>query len=208
MSALSIPEAIEGLPPVNSEGYVVPQSPSFMNPFPSSITSQPTLPSENYPTGLSLNGTSITDFPSNTIPTWQLGQDTTAQTTESSPLDSTHSPFSTNSATPGTTMFPASWQVPLRADRQFGDNIWSGIFPNETIATSAQAENVQLPILSAESFLNTPTETDLDVTAAETAYTGAGMEYNNSMPSRAAQDQRMGQNPAEMIWPAGFLEMF
>ncbi|OOQ86706.1 putative C6 transcription factor [Penicillium brasilianum] len=211
MSALSIPEAIEGLPPINSEGYVVPLSPSVTNPFPSSIPSQPSIPPANYPIGLGLqdlNGTSTTDFPSNTIPTWQLGQDTTAQTTESPPLESTQSPFSTSSTTPGTTTFPASWQVPLTADWQFGDNIWSGLFPNETIAASAMAENVQLPILSAESFLDVPPETELDMSASEMGYTGVGMGYNNYMPPRTAQDQRAGQDPAEMSWPNGFLGLF
>lgn len=211
MSALSIPEAIDGLPPVNSEGYVVPLSPSVTNPFPSSIPSQPTIPPANYPPGLglqNLNDTPTTDFPSNTLPTWQLGLDTTAQTTDSSPLESTQSPFSTSSTTPGTTMFPASWQVPLTADWQFGDNFWSGLFPTETIAASAQAENVQLPTLSAESFLNVPAETELDMSAAETGHTGVGMGYNNYMPPRAVQDQGMGQDTAEMIWPDGFLGLF
>jgi hypothetical protein len=204
-SALSIPEAIEGFPPINSDGYVVPLSPSVTTPFPS------TIPSANYPAGLglhNLNGTSTTDFPTNTLPTWQLGQENVAQTNETSPLDSTQSPFSTSSTTPGTTLFPASWQVPLTADWQFGDNIWSGLFPNETIAASAQAENIQLPILSAESFLNVPAETEADPSVTGTGYTGTGMGYNNYMPPRPVQDQGLGQDTAEMIWPNGFLGLF
>jgi hypothetical protein len=205
MSALGIPETIEGFPPVNSDGYVVPLSPTS---FPSTIPSQTPIPNANYAAGLglqNLNGTTTTD-----LPTWPVGQDTTtaAHTTESSPLDSTQSPFSTSSTTPGTTMFPASWQVPLTADWQFGDNIWSGLFPNEAIAASAQTENIQLPILSAESFLNVPAEVEMDPSTAETGCTGSGMGYNNYMPPRSGQDQGMGQDTAEMIWPNGFLGLF
>ncbi|OKP14788.1 Activator of stress genes 1 [Penicillium subrubescens] len=208
MSALGIPETIEGFPSVNSDGYVVPLSPTS---FPSTLPSQTPLPNTNYPAGLglqNLNGTTATDFS-----TWPLAQETAAaqaHTTESSPLDSTQSPFSTSSTTPGNTMFPASWQVPLTADWQFGDNVWSGLFPSEAIASSAQAENIQLPILSAESFLNVPAEAD--PSTAETGYTGPGsgmnMGYNNYMPPRSGQDAGMAQDTAEMIWPNGFLGLF
>jgi hypothetical protein len=70
------------------------------------------------------------------------------------------------------------------------------------------AENAQLPILSAESFLDVPPETELDMSASETGYTGAGMGYSNYMRPRRAQDQRVGQDTAEMGWPNGFLGLF
>ncbi|KAF3387590.1 hypothetical protein F1880_000621 [Penicillium rolfsii] len=210
-SALGIPETIEGFPPVNSDGYVVPLSPaSFPSPLPSQIPTQ----NANYPAGLglhNLNGATTTTT-STDFPTWPLAQDTTSgvHTAESSPLDSTQSPFSTSSATPGTTMFPASWQVPLTADWQFGDNIWPGFLPSEAMTASAQAENIQFPILSAQSFLNVPPEAEMDLSAAETGHTasGPGMGYNNYMPPRSGQDAGMGQDPAEMIWPNGFLGLF
>lgn len=213
MSALDIPEAIEGFPPINSDGYVVPLSPSTPASLPSALPSQHPIPNANY-AGLGLHnltgpGTATTDLQSCTLPTWQLGQDTTNQTTESSPLDSTQSPFSTSSTTPGTTMFPASWQVPLTADWQFGDNIWSGLFPNESIAASAQAENIQLPILSAESFLNVPADVEADSGTMDNGYAGAaGMGYNSYIPPPSVQEQGLGQDTAETIWPNGFLGLF
>ena len=206
-----MPEAIEGFPLINSDGYVVPLSPSTPASFPSALPSQQPIPNANYagPGLHNLTGAATTtDFQSSTLPTWQLGQDTTYQTTESSPLDSTQSPFSPTSTTAGTTMFPASWQVPLTADWQFGDNIWSGLFPNESIAASAQAENIQLPILSAESFLDVPADVEPGSGATDSGYTGAGMGYNSYMPPRSAQDQGPGQDMAETIWPNGFLGLF
>ncbi|KAJ5174971.1 uncharacterized protein N7482_000848 [Penicillium canariense] len=208
MPALSTPKAIGGFPTVNSDGYVVPISPSATASFPSTMPLQPAIPNASYPAGLglsNLNGVTTSNFSTGALSSWQLGQDATANhANESSPLDNTQSPFSNNSTTPGANMFPASWQVPLTADWQFGDNLWSGLFPNESItASSAQSQNIQFPILSADSFLNVPVDAEQDPSSG---FTGTDMGYNNYAPPRTAQEQ--GQDTAEAIWPNGFLGLF
>ncbi|KAJ5307625.1 hypothetical protein N7476_008281 [Penicillium atrosanguineum] len=208
MPDLSIPEALEGLPPVNSSGYVVPLSPNVTTNFPT-MPQQP--PTTNYVTGLGLdlNGANASDMG---LPSWQLAQDhSQSHTANSSPMDNIHSPFSQSStSTPGN-MIPESWQVPLTADWEFGDNIWAGLFPTESIAASAQATDMHFPVLSAESFLDMP-GTEQDANMGYNAATG-GVEnpYNFTAGFDAQdpnQDPYQGQSQAESTWPNGFLGLF
>lgn len=201
MPDLSIPEALEGLPPVNSSGYVVPLSPSANAYTP--VPQQPTT-TNNYVTGLGLdlNGASASDMG---LPSWQLAQDHSATT--SSPLDNIRSPYSQDSSTSTATgnMIPESWQVPLTADWEFGDNLWSGLFPSESIAASAQAPDMYFPILSAESFLNMPPGTEPDAgIECNSATAGAGNPYNFT----SGQDPNQDPSQAESSWPNGFLGLF
>ncbi|KAJ5212336.1 uncharacterized protein N7498_003982 [Penicillium cinerascens] len=201
MPDLSIPEALEGLPPVNSSGYVVPLSPSANAYTP--MPQQPTT-TNNYVTGLGLdlNGASASDMG---LPSWQLAQDHSATT--SSPLDNVRSPYSQDSSTSTVTgnMIPESWQVPLTADWEFGDNLWSGLFPSESIAASARAPDMYFPILSAESFLSMPPGTEPDAEIERNfATAGAGNPYNFT----AGQDPNQDPSQAESSWPNGFLGLF
>lgn len=230
----SIPEAIEGFPPVNSLGYVVPMSPDDTT---NTQSLQPQLSGiSTNPTGLGLNDLNganialLNDFrPTiNTIPSWQLAEDHSKTTT--SPLENTQSPYSaTSSNGPGpgaATMFPDSWQVPLTADWQFGDDLWAGLFRTETGSFAPQ--NTSMPILNAESFLNGP-----NVPGSESqnipmngntgnSYLGYGtqtMGYN-FMPTAPAQgqDQSEAQNGdqnqaqdgdyAQSIFSNAFMGMF
>lgn len=208
MPDLSIPEALEGLPPVNSSGYVVPLSPSV-------TTNLPTMPQQppitNYATGLGLdlNGANASDMG---LPSWQLAQDhTQPHTTNSSPMDNTQSPFSQSSTSTSSNMIPESWQVPLTADWEFGDNPWTGLFPTESIAASAQAPNIHFPILSAESFLDMP-GTEHDVNMGYNAATGGVENPYNFTAGPGTQDPNQGpyqgQSQAESTWPNGFLGLF
>ena len=211
---LSIPEAIEGLPPINSSGYVVPLSPSDNSDFTSTTTLQATTTNtNNYPNGVGLdnsNRTITTNYPAGCIPSWQLAQDYSAQT--ASPLENIQSPQSQNSSTGTNTMIPESWQVPLTADWQYGDDLWSGLFPTDP----AQAPNVPMPILSAESFLGAPSNIEATSHSAHNADpTGLGLigtqvMGNNFLPN--SQHQRQGQSQsqdptqsAEPVFPNGFL---
>ncbi|KAJ5669074.1 hypothetical protein N7462_010144 [Penicillium macrosclerotiorum] len=206
---IGIPEFIEGLPPINSSGYVVPMSPVDTGDYPSSTlyTQQPPTITPNYPMGLGLrnidSSNTTNDFAPNTLPSWHFAQD--ARTHAASSLDNTQSPFSQNSgSTPTGTMFPDSWQVPLTADWHFGDNLWAGLIPSESIAASASQPNVSLPILNAESFLEVPAGTGND---PQPSYPPAEVEYGNSfVPGPGPQDQ--SQDSAESIWPNGFLGLF
>ncbi|KAJ6021778.1 hypothetical protein N7540_007282 [Penicillium herquei] len=160
--AISFPEIIEGFPRINSSGYVVPVSEDDPKHFSAPISARPPTqhtrrgPPVIQSTGLglsNLNGASLntmTDFASTgtTFPSWQLGED---HTQTSSPHDNIQSPYSATSSGAGNTMFPDSWQVPLTADWQFGDELaWAGLFRRENPQASS------MPILNAESFLNGP----------------------------------------------------
>jgi hypothetical protein len=203
MPDLSIPEALEGLPPVNSSGYVVPLSPSAFTAMPQHP------PPTDYVTGLGLdlNGASTSDMG---LPSWQLAQDHT-HTTHSSPMDNTQSPMSQSStSTPGITI-PESWQVPLTADWEFGDNPWTGLFPTESIAASAQAPNLNFPVLSAESFLNMP-DAEQYANMGYNAATG-GVENPYNFPAGPGTQEpepgsNQGSSQTESTWPNGFLGLF
>jgi hypothetical protein len=162
-------------------------------------------PTNNYVAGLGLdlNGANTGDMG---IPSWQLAQDHSATT--SSPLN-TQSPYSQDSTTSTATgMIPESWQVPLTADWEFGDNLWAGLFPAESIAASAQAPNMSFPILSADSFLNMPPGTEHNADMAYNTATGAENPYNYTPGQGTTQDPNQDPAQAESSWPNGFLGLF
>ncbi|KAF7716833.1 Fungal specific transcription factor [Penicillium ucsense] len=195
-TAFSIPDALDGLPPVDCDGYVVPLSPSLSSHTPIATTQYHQLSghamdytanvSRLIPTETTMDGVTPT-----TQSVWPIGQDPLSYNTTNSPtFDNSQSPFSSNSGTPGTATFPASWEVPLTADWQFGDQFWSGLFPNESLAASSQTNHVDIPILSAESFLDMPREAVAGSTDPTMGYPDPQMAYGNVyMPSRSAHDQ-------------------
>lgn len=223
---LGIPETLEGFPPVNSSGYVVPMSPGSTT-FTRSPDQDPTTPTTtSYPTGLGL--TNLTNPPPTTfqsnIPPWSLTQDNTnIHTTTTSPLDlettNSQSPYSqtssTNTAphtttTTNTNTIPDSWQVPLTADWSYGDNLWAGLFPTETIAASAQAQHISLPILSAESFLTIPPGEDGASGSNETELGYGGTSGYDFASGTSAQGMNSwdGEQGGESLWPNGVLGLF
>lgn len=158
----SIPETLEGFPPVNSSGYVVPISPD------DTTTHTPTT--TTFPTSLglsNLNETQSTNFPAS-YPAGQPAHDHPRTTSPFTNIQNSNSTTTSTRADP--TTIPDSWQVPLTADWSYGDNLWSGLFPTEAIAASAQAQEISFPILSAESFLTVPRE-------AENTSPGPGLGY-------------------------------
>ena len=181
----SIPETMEGFPPINSSGYVVPIDPDETFTPPTQFTNQAPNPAG---LGLSnLNGADIntlmTNFISNnSFPSWPPAQ---SEDQTQSPLN-TQSPYSaTSGPTPGA--FPDSWQVPLTADWQFGDDLWSGLFRAENMGTSQQVSS--LPILNAESFLNRPADSE-----PEEATSGPGNGVGNDHSAYMYGPQMMGYN--------------
>lgn len=226
MSDYSIPESLEGLPPVNSSGYVVPLSPGDSIDF-GPISSEPHTASTSYTVGIDpndqsgMNATSSTGFSTPNIPSWQLSQDH-YPTSQSSPLDPTLSPFSQNSSGIGPTI-PESWQVPLTADWQLGDELWAGLFPSEQLGASAPTQDASLPILSAESYLNLPgggagppVTTPANPSVIGYPVEHAGYYFAPSMPQgpnmmHPGQPQPQHQNPNpnsnqdQGSWPEGFV---
>ena len=153
----SIPESIEGLPPINSYGYVVPMSPDDRKHFTSNVDeNQKFATTGNSYDGLgihNINEGTDTNFEIPNMANWQVSQNPTAITP--SPLDSNHSSSSQYHVSTGANdMIPESWQIPLTADWQFGDDLWAGLLPLETGADPGQSQESALPIHSATSFLN------------------------------------------------------
>ncbi|KAI9038551.1 transcription factor domain-containing protein [Aspergillus affinis] len=96
-TGVSIPN-LEGLPRINSSGYVVPDSPSD-------------IPDNNTNTNIPLN-TSIPSAPTNN------------NTTSSSSLENISMlPFSISD-----NLAPDLWQIPLTADWELGNQFWGGVF--------------------------------------------------------------------------------
>lgn len=226
---LDIPEALEGFPPVNSSGYVVPMSPGPPNTFSTSMDNQPpsTPTTTTYPTGLGLTNLNHpvpdrTPLQTNIRP-WHLSQDHTQTQTHQKPTNTSfpvdqnnpqsQSPFSQtshNTRTPTTTI-PDSWQVPLTASWSYGDNLWAGLFPTEAIAASAQEQHLSFPILSAEAFLTIPPDADNTSTEPELTYAGgqgpsmAGYDFS---AGAGAQGSSRDADQGESLWPNGVLGLF
>lgn len=219
---LSIPETIEGFPPVNSSGYVVPMSPDDTNDFRTTTNphQQPT-----YPAGFGLRDLNREDTDptfANNYPSWQLGQDHAASTA-TSPHENMQSPYSQVSSNGAGTMIPESWQVPLTADWQFGENLWAGLFRSESIGNSMQQPS--MPILNSDSFLNglsDPEAVNNNFENDPTGFMGYGtqtMGYNfmPTEPQDQSQSQGHGQypnqnqgdqDPAQSGFSNGFMGMF
>ncbi|KAJ5888294.1 hypothetical protein N7495_008335 [Penicillium taxi] len=221
---IGIPEAIEGLPPINSSGYVVPLSPESGPGEPRTFASRATIqhppPPPSYTTiglgvtNLNLNGVHTTEIPQNnsTIPFWQP-QDP-LETQSSSQHSSSSNTTAENDTSTGTRI-PESWQVPLTADWQYGDNLWSGLFPTESIATSANGQDISLPILSAESYLH-PTHTaqhPIGINSGNIAHDPTQLMFGTdtttfNSAAATAQEQTQVQNQEEFLWANGMLGLF
>lgn len=214
---LSIPETIEGLPPINSSGYVVPEG---LNAMPTTTFSQPPISNLDNTAGLdtgysnNLNPPTTANFPTTDVPSWQLAQDHT--NTNFYPFEPSQPTSSKTNNTDTSPVFPDAWQVPLGADWQFGDELLSGFFPAEEIAASARAEHISFPILSAESFLNAPSADPNAALAPNPsgldASTAANIDYNfaPAMPQHLTQNQFQSYNHQpnqrnQEHWREGFL---
>ncbi|KAJ5735388.1 uncharacterized protein N7483_000513 [Penicillium malachiteum] len=234
--ASGFPETIEGFPRINSSGYVVPVCEDHPKHFSPPISARP--PTQHTPqgppvtqqtglglsnlNGANLNLNTMSDYASTgtTFPSWQLRED---HTQTSSPHDNIQSPFSATSSGAGNTMFPDSWQVPLTADWQFGDELaWAGLFRGENLQAPL------MPILNAESFLNGPfasqPESGLDNETAQpggndgNGYLGfasqpLGYNFMSGAPPQGGQGQDENQegqemDPTQAMFSNAFMGMF
>lgn len=204
---ISIPETIEGLPPVNSSGYVVPMSPGddSQNANSSVSNNVPTSARTDYTTrGRTLEATTSSITSNYSTATSQIDQ---IYTTTTSPQSNTL--YSNNSAT-STSTIPEFWQIPLTAEWELGNNMWAGLFPtvydlaqqmNQSIPTPETASS--MPILSAESFLQGAPATN---TSAGAGFSAEDLGYYNSFapPSMSPSEAQA----AEQAWPSGFLGLY
>lgn len=202
-----IPENLADLPPVNSSGYVVPLGLNENDDFTSNLTTQkPTIPVFTPGLGLSLDGTIPHEFQSSatTLPWDQLPR--TNPSNANSPFSNAQSPFSqdSNNGQQTVPMIPESWQVPLTADWQFGDNPWAALFPN--VAASAYGEEISMPILSAESFLQGPTIPEEEVVPGpgNLAFGSDTMAYTSAPPNQGQAGAQDGQYDPGYL-PNGYL---
>ncbi|KAJ5774236.1 hypothetical protein N7457_009132 [Penicillium paradoxum] len=148
---MSIPNHLEGLPPVNSSGYVVPMIPND--------TSQPNNPynpnqTNNYQ--LYPRGAENT-FSALQSPAWQLSQDFSPQTGSGGlQASNTNSPDSFSSGNP----IPEFFQVPISENWDYSGNLFAGLFPTEynfppPVPNGPQpAGTYDMSVLSAESFIH------------------------------------------------------
>ncbi|KGO76509.1 Transcription factor, fungi [Penicillium italicum] len=211
---ISIPDTLEGLPPVNSSGYVVPVSP-LPGPGDSSQIHTPYLANSYSPSNTFLHEAGDNTFRPPQIPSWQLSQDfsTTAAQTQapgssgmtSNPINSTNSP---DSFTSGANSIPDFFQYPMSGDWSQGGNLFGVLFPPEytfppPIPTGDQSADAypSMPILSAESFIHgAPND-------CQTAQAG-GFDFQGLGYGYVPQGQEDPNQPADPAWPNGFLGLF
>lgn len=221
-SDFSIPSDLEGFPSVNSSGYVVPTSPTSTD-YPTLTNHQnSTVPPPLHTTSLSQGLDNTTPQPephhtntSNFSPNPSFSQQPQDHRSiqPSSPLENTrlHTPSQNSSTGTNPNPIPSSWQVPLTADWEFGDNPWAGLFPSEAIAASAHAPQMSFPILSAESFLTVPQETEYGGSNAGPGLafgSDTTMPYNNFSAAGVTQDSPAQGEGDQLYWPNGFLGLF
>ncbi|KAG0158970.1 hypothetical protein PDIDSM_6490 [Penicillium digitatum] len=213
---ISIPDTLEGLPPVNSSGYVVPVSP-LPDPGNSSQIQIPYLASPYSPSPTFLHEAGDNGFCAPQIPSWQLSHDfssttaTQAQAPGSSgmtpnPINTINSP---DSFTSTANSIPDFFQYPMSGDWSHGGNLFGGLFPTEytfpplnpTETQSADAYS-SMPILSAGSFID-----GAPAIGGQTAQTG-GFDPQNPGYGYAPQGQEDPNQAADPVWPNGFLGLF
>ncbi|CAG8923487.1 unnamed protein product [Penicillium salamii] len=179
---IGIPDSLEGFPPINSSGYVVPSSPgssqapstdqSFRNEAPSSTFLAP-------------------------IPAWQLSQDFSATTTSTA----IHSPDPYSGITP----IPNFFQTPMDDNWDYSGNLFAGLFPPEHNfqAHPAQSDSYpSMPILSAESFMNGAPAVDGNMIQ------GTGLDAQDLGFGYAPEGQGDGYHGSDSVWSNGFLGLF
>ncbi|CAI7623692.1 unnamed protein product [Penicillium viridicatum] len=218
---ISIPETLEGLPPINSSGYVVPMSPL---PGPGD-SSQPPIqtpfiantPNTYSPSTPFLHKAGDNTFRAPQIPSWLLSQDfsTSTPTTQSqapgssgmtpNPINPINSPDSFSSTA---NSIPDFFQYPMSGDWGHGENFFGGFFPEYTfpppIPTSTQSADSypSMPILSAESFMHGAPAID-----GQTAQSG-GFDPQSLGYGYTPQGQEDPNQGADSVWPNGFLGLF
>ncbi|KAI3271328.1 transcriptional regulator family: Fungal Specific TF [Penicillium roqueforti] len=209
----SIPDTLEGLPPVNSSGYVVPMSP-MPDPGDNTQIQSPYL--ANPPNIYSPSTTFLHEANENTfapsIPSWQLSQDyptTATQPPGSSGMtpNPTDSPDSFSSTA---NSIPDFFQYPVAGDWTHGGNIFAGLYPTDysfppSIPTGTQPVDAypSMPILSAESFIYGAPAID-GQTAQAGGFDPQSLGYGY-MPQQGLEDPNQGADP---VWPNGFLGLF
>ena len=201
---IGIPDALEGLPPVNSSGYVVPMSPgpslapitnqhSYMN-------TQPFSPSTTNLDRTFLHEAAGTTFPA-PIPSWQLSQDFSAAATPTLNT-ATHSPESYSSTNP----IPDFSQIPMSGEWDYTGNLFAGLFPTENNFPPTQLAQSDgypsMPILSAESFMNGAPAVDSHTPQA------AGMDAQNLGYGYVPEAQEDVNQGSDSVWSNGFLGLF
>lgn len=214
---ISIPSTLEGLPPVNSSGYVVPMSP-MPNPGDSSQTQSPYL--ANPPNTYSPSTTFLQERGDNTfhtpqIPPWQLSQDYSTTTAAQAPGSSGMTPNPVNSInspdsfTSTANSIPDFFQYPMSGDWSYGGNLFAGLFPTEYTFPPPAPTGMQsvdpyasMPILSAESFIHGAPSID-----GQTAQVG-GFDPQSLGYGYVPQGQEDPNQGADAVWPNGFLGLF
>ncbi|KAJ5514623.1 Transcription factor [Penicillium fimorum] len=219
----SIPDTLEGLPPINSSGYVVPMSPV---PGPGDIgqTESPylaNLPGTYTPSTTHLDGTFLHNADGNSfneppIPSWQLSEDYSTATAQAqapgpsvltpNPITAINSPDSFSSTANSMSDF---FQNPMTGDWGHGGNIFAGLFPTEysfpppNLAGTQSADTYpSMPILSAESYLHGAPAIEGDMAQA------CGLDPRGLGYGYVPQVQEDPNQGADPVWPNGFLGMF
>ncbi|KGO41313.1 Transcription factor, fungi [Penicillium expansum] len=214
---ISIPDTLEGLPPVNSSGYVVPVSP-LPGPGDSRQIPTPYLTNPYSPSTTFLHEAGDNPFQPPQIPSWQLSHDfsTTAAQAQAqapgssgmtpNPINSINSPDSFTSAA---NSIPDFFQYPMSGDWSHGRNLFGGLFPTEytfppPIPTGTQSADAypSVPILSAESFIHGAPPID-----SQTAQAG-GFDPQSLGYGYVPQGQEDPNQAADPVWPNGFLGLF
>jgi hypothetical protein len=200
-----IPDTLEGLPPVNSSGYVVPMSPGpgstpNNNSQSSYMNAQTFSPSTTNLDRTFLHEGARTAIPA-PIPAWQLSQDFSAAATTPALKTATASPDSYNS-----NPIPDFFQVPMSGEWDYGGNMFPGLFPAEYSFPPphpVQADGYPpMPILSAESFMNGAPAVDGHAAQA------AGLDAQNLGYGYVPEGQEDVNQGSDSVWSNGFLGLF
>lgn len=218
---ISIPETLEGLPPINSSGYVVPMSPL---PDPGDSSQPPTQtpyhanpPNTYSPSTAFLHEAGDNTFRGPQIPSWQLSQDFSTPTAQPqsqapgssgmtpNPINPINSPDSFSSTAHS---IPDFFQYPMSGDWGHGENIFGGLFPEyafpHPIPPGTQSANAypSIPALSAESFIHGAPAIDGQMAQA------GGFDPQSLGYGYAPQGQEDPNQAADSVWPNGFLGLF
>ncbi|KAJ6187198.1 hypothetical protein N7519_002106 [Penicillium mononematosum] len=206
---ISIPSTLEGLPPVNSSGYVVPMSP-MLDPGESNQSQSPYLanpPNTYSPSTSFLHETRDNTFHSPQIPPWQLSQDystTAAQAPGSSgmtpnPINSINSP---DSFTSTANSIPDFFQYPMSGDWSHGGNLSSPASSQQNTLFRPlfrRARNLRIRILPCRFYrLNR-----LSMIAQVGGFDPQSLGYG--YVPQGQEDPNQGADP---VWPNGFLGLF
>ncbi|OQE08396.1 hypothetical protein PENVUL_c010G07479 [Penicillium vulpinum] len=234
---LSIPDTLEGLPPVNSSGYVVPVSPNdsiqTQSPY---VANPPTTYSPSIP---NIDGSFLHNIGSNTLGTppipWQLSQDfsTTAaqaqaqiqaqvqaqaqaqaqiqaQTQAPGSLDlNPNAVNSPDSFSSAGNSIPDFFQYPTNSDWSHGGNLFAGLFPTEYSFAAPFPVDTQ----PADAYPSMPilsAESYIQGMPAVDSHTAqaSGLDPQNLGYCYVPQGHEDPNQGADPVWPNGFLGLF